>query len=309
MTNRPARPLRILDLGLFLVGVAGMATAITLMFLGMRAVMEIGGSCAEGGPYVSARACPDGATPALLLGIVGGIAATGLAAWKGAALGGAFASVWILGWPALFGSLGWNFLEFGLGLHAYPDGSNPGGDLSLVICGVVFEAMAIPVAAAFVAGVASSLRGDVSGPLASSRPTGLPGVALHPDAAPARPAGPRPVAGDAAPTLADEYAELDRALRAGLASRLVGSTLAGQAGAGESAPAATPPAGGTPGGASVGDARLPVAPGLHGAGEPIQDDPEGLVEGLERLAALHRAGALSDFEFTRAKARLLAGTE
>ena len=184
MTNRSARPLRILDLGLFLVGVAGMATAITLVFLGMRAVMAIGGSCAEGGPYVSARACPDGATPAMLLGIFGGIAATGLAAWKGAALGGAFASVWILGWPALFGSLGWNFLEFGLGLHTFPDGSNPGGDLSLVICGVVFEAMAIPVAAAFVAGVASSLRGDASGPSATSRRDGLLDGAIRVDAAP-----------------------------------------------------------------------------------------------------------------------------
>lgn len=309
MTNRSARPLRILDLGLFLVGVAGMATAITLVFLGMRAVMAIGGSCAEGGPYVSARACPDGATPAMLLGIFGGIAATGLAAWKGAALGGAFASVWILGWPALFGSLGWNFLEFGLGLHTFPDGSNPGGDLSLVICGVVFEAMAIPVAAAFVAGVASSLRGDASGLPARSRRDGLLDGAIRVDAALTLPDDRQPAVGAAGPALAEEYAELDRALRAGLASRLAGSTLTGPAGDEGSAPAATPPADGLPGGAPAWKAPLPAASGLHTAGEPIPDNREGLVEGLERLAALHRAGALSDFEFTRAKARLLAGTE
>ena len=71
----------------------------------------------------------------------------------------------------------------------------------------------------------------------------------------------------------------------------------------------TPPADGLPGGAPAWKAPLPGRVGTPPAGEPIPDDTEGLVEGLERLAALHRAGALSDFEFTRAKARLLAGTE
>ena len=53
------------------VGVGGIALCITLVFLGMRAVMDVGGACADGGPYVSAQGCPDGLTPALLLGIFG----------------------------------------------------------------------------------------------------------------------------------------------------------------------------------------------------------------------------------------------
>ena len=30
-------------------------------FLSMRVVMDVGGSCADGGPYVSAQSCPGGA--------------------------------------------------------------------------------------------------------------------------------------------------------------------------------------------------------------------------------------------------------
>src|SRR4029079_16937691 len=43
-----------------LIGVAGLAFCITLLFLGMRAVMDIGGSCAEGGAVVIRQPCPAG---------------------------------------------------------------------------------------------------------------------------------------------------------------------------------------------------------------------------------------------------------
>ena len=36
----------------YLLGVAGLAFCITLLWLGMRAVMDLGGFCASGGPYV-----------------------------------------------------------------------------------------------------------------------------------------------------------------------------------------------------------------------------------------------------------------
>ena len=49
----PARPAAYL-----VVGVAGLALCLTLVFLGMRAVMDIGGACADGGPYVSRQSCP-----------------------------------------------------------------------------------------------------------------------------------------------------------------------------------------------------------------------------------------------------------
>lgn len=40
------------------ISVAGVAAGLTLLYLGMRAVMEIGGACADGGPYVPRQSCP-----------------------------------------------------------------------------------------------------------------------------------------------------------------------------------------------------------------------------------------------------------
>ena len=37
-----------------------LAITLTWTFFSMRAVMNVGGSCADGGPYVSAQPCPDG---------------------------------------------------------------------------------------------------------------------------------------------------------------------------------------------------------------------------------------------------------
>ena len=45
---------------IYLAGVAGMAASIVVIFLGMRAVLDIGGFCAEGGPYEIQTHCPDG---------------------------------------------------------------------------------------------------------------------------------------------------------------------------------------------------------------------------------------------------------
>ena len=73
------------------VGIGGLALCITLVFLGMRAVMDVGGACADGGPYVSAQSCPDGSTPALLLGIFGLFLFGGIGAVYGSRLGGIWA--------------------------------------------------------------------------------------------------------------------------------------------------------------------------------------------------------------------------
>jgi hypothetical protein len=123
---------------LYLFGVAGVAAGITLLFLGMRAVMDIGGMCAEGGPYVIQATCPEGTTAATLLGFVIGLAGVFLAGWTGAAIGGRAVAVLFLAWPALFGVLGFNFLQYGLN----PPGDEPGWAWGWLICGVVFEAMA-----------------------------------------------------------------------------------------------------------------------------------------------------------------------
>jgi hypothetical protein len=117
-----------------LVVVAGLALCLTLLFLGMRAVMDVGGACADGGPYVSAQPCPDGSPAAMLLGIFGLFLFGGLTALGGSRIGGPYGGLVFLAWPALFLSLGWNFLEYGFG--------SPGGwELGWVIPGVLFMLM------------------------------------------------------------------------------------------------------------------------------------------------------------------------
>jgi hypothetical protein len=101
------------DGALYLLGVAGLAFSIALLWLGMRAVMGVGGFCAEGGPFVIETPCPPGAE-LMFLAFPLGFASGGLMLWKGFSLGGAYGLLPLLAWPALFLSLGWNFLEFGL---------------------------------------------------------------------------------------------------------------------------------------------------------------------------------------------------
>lgn len=113
---------------------AATAGGLTLLFLGMRAVMEVGGACADGGPYVSAQPCPDGAPLAILGGIWGGIIALGIYAWQTFRRG--VPGLLALAWPALFLSLGWNFLEYGL------DAPGPRKlEWGWLVCAVVFGLM------------------------------------------------------------------------------------------------------------------------------------------------------------------------
>lgn len=117
-----------------LVSLAVLAASMTSLFLGMRAVMEIGGSCASGGPYVIAQECPEGAGTAMMAGFLGMTLAAGtfvFAAWR---LG--YAGVLLLGWPALFLSLGWNFFEYGV---SPAEGQEDSGDF--IFCGVLFAIM------------------------------------------------------------------------------------------------------------------------------------------------------------------------
>jgi hypothetical protein len=120
-----------------MAGWAGLAACLTMVFHGMRAVMDVGGYCAEGGPYVIAQSCPEGSTAALLLGVFGGLAFGFVASVGGFRVGGIWAATPILAWAALFGSLGWNFMEYGL--FSPPEGEIVWGWL---IPGLMFWAMA-----------------------------------------------------------------------------------------------------------------------------------------------------------------------
>jgi len=108
------RRFTLVDLGLYGLGVAGLAACLTLLFLGMRAVMDVGGYCAEGGPYVIGQHCPEGVAMVMVLSIWGLFLFGGIMAWKGSAIGGPYAALVLLAWPALFLSLGWNFLEYAI---------------------------------------------------------------------------------------------------------------------------------------------------------------------------------------------------
>lgn len=226
-------------MALYLLGVALVAAGITLLFLGMRAVMDIGGYCAEGGPYVIATPCPEGAPAATFLGIFGGLAGFFLAFWKGAEIGERAIAVLFLAWPALFGALGYNFLQYGFD----PPGDDPGWAWGWIVCGVVFWAIAF----------GPLLLGRSSA--ATARGVPRPGAVRSP--------GPPPSEQDAA------WVALS-----------------------------APPARQGPADPS---AAFPLAMTGLQATPPAPD----LVDDLERLATLHREGALTDDEYAQAKVQLL----
>ena len=115
------------------VGFLTFSFGLTLLFHGMRAVMEVGGACSSGGPYVSAQPCPSG-TGYLFVGFV----ACGLGA--SLILAGAIPRgprLLVFTWSSLFGALGWNFLDYGV----FSD-EQRGGSVGLIICAVLFGLMA-----------------------------------------------------------------------------------------------------------------------------------------------------------------------
>jgi hypothetical protein len=236
--TRPSPPFT--TVALYLLGVALVAAGITLLFLGMRAVMDIGGYCAEGGPYVIATPCPEGAPVATLLGIFGGLAGFFLAFWKGAEIGERATGVLFLAWPALFGALGFNFFQYGFD----PPGDDPGWAWGWIVCGVVFWAMAFGPILLWWWSAATARRIPRRGAIPSPGP---------------------------APT------------------RLEATWVARSAPRPRPGPAADP------------SAAFPLEMAGLDAAPPAPD----LVDDLERLATLHREGALTDDEYARAKVQLL----
>ena len=124
---------RVLRLVGSLVGIAGVAFSITLLSRSMRSVQKIGGFCAEGGPYQIQHHCPKGVTGLLPLSIVGGLLFLALFAVCVSARG---RPVIFLAWPALFLTLGWNFLDY-----AFNPPSGGGVSVGNLIPGVLFILM------------------------------------------------------------------------------------------------------------------------------------------------------------------------
>jgi hypothetical protein len=167
---------------LLLTGVGGIAMCITLLYLGSMSVMNVGGFCAEGGPYVIEQHCPEGTIPATMIGTLG-IFLFGGVGMVGAAKVGGYGWLLVAGWTALFAALGWGFLQ--VGLFDPPDGE--GIVWGFVIPGVIFQVMAWVPAVMLVTGWAAARRAGldidvgVSG-VTVSRTLPGPGQRARPDA-------------------------------------------------------------------------------------------------------------------------------
>ena len=124
------------NVALVCVAAFGLAASLTFVWLGMRAVMDIGGVCADGGPFVPVQPCPDGVPFLLMLGMFGLFGFGGLGIYAGATVSGNWAALPLLAWPALFLSLGWNFLEYG-----FTAGGEEGLVWGWIVPGVIFVLM------------------------------------------------------------------------------------------------------------------------------------------------------------------------
>ena len=132
----------------YLAGIALGTLSITLLFLGMRAVMDVGGACADGGPYASAQPCPTGVPLALIGGMFGLFGAAAMIVGFGSRIGTGAASIVAVGWPALFLSLGFNFMDYAL----HPPDTEPTPVWGWLVPGVLFWVMgAAPIAIGFLA--------------------------------------------------------------------------------------------------------------------------------------------------------------
>ena len=125
------------------IGVLGVAYGITALWFGMGETMEVGGFCAEGGAYVIRQPCPDKAELLMFTGIPAGIIGIFVALVGCAMSGKGAGALLLLGWPALFVSLGWNFIEYAIDP---PEGM--GSTVGWWICGVLFMLMGLPALAA-----------------------------------------------------------------------------------------------------------------------------------------------------------------
>ena len=114
-------------MGILITG-AVVTGALTVLFLSMRSVMEVGGSCGSSGTGLPP--CPGNSAGLLFAGIWGGLIFAGLYVWQTAKRH--VPSFVSLLWPGLFISLGYNFFDFGV---------SDGVEAGFIVCGVVFVLM------------------------------------------------------------------------------------------------------------------------------------------------------------------------
>lgn len=189
-----------------LLGAAGFSASLTAVYSAMRDLMYSGGSCASGGPYAIQNECTGGQVALLVGGILAIIVFGGVLAAASSRYGGAsFLGAGLLMWAALFGALGFNFIQLG-----FDPPQNMHGAAGWILSGVVFWLMALGGLIPGLAEVKSFVaRGDrpepsmFTPPLVRAKatvapmpgfPHGLPGAASQPE--PDQPVRPRPASSD-----------------------------------------------------------------------------------------------------------------
>ena len=126
---------------LFHFTILGVAFAVTCLYHGMRGIMRLGGMVASGGPYAIEHPAPSWVW-IMPVAIILGMACFFINLFSGPDDDGV--NLMPLAWPALFLSLGWNFLEFAF--------APPGGGFAWgwLVCGAVFVLMGgLPLLFAF----------------------------------------------------------------------------------------------------------------------------------------------------------------
>ena len=134
VTLRRGRPVWVSVL-LAWIGIFGLSLSLTFLYVSMRGIMRLGGMVASGGPYAIEHPMPRygylvpvSIWVGLICVFIYYIAVKGMGGLNLAPLD----------WPALFISLGWNFLDFAF---------HPPGDGGLVwgwlVCGIVFWLMGL----------------------------------------------------------------------------------------------------------------------------------------------------------------------
>ncbi len=154
------------------IGLGGLTMCVTLVFHAMRAVMDVGGFCVDGGPFVSAQSCPDGTAPAMMLGIFGVVLFGGIAMACGSRVGARWAIAAVLvGWSGLFGALGWNFLDHGI-INPPPEADEI--VRGWLIPGILFELMALTPIVIVAVAMRAGFTAGATPAQATARPPGGP---------------------------------------------------------------------------------------------------------------------------------------
>ncbi len=130
------------------IGAALFLAAVVLFNVELIKLLDTG-TCASGGPYVSARPCPEGTGTSILLlmaSIFGGLIGAGIFASRGARPGdpnqgkGSGWTAGMLSWSVFFTATGAVSLHYGL----TADDPGPGAQLGALIVGGTFLVMGLP---------------------------------------------------------------------------------------------------------------------------------------------------------------------